>query len=122
MIGRLITWVLALLVVASLPAAALAGGARDGNEIVMTRDEDLWVLVADEDDDGSDTGSRTGSRDGFTSGVNSNDGTNSRHTPVSWDRDRSRGDLTRDRTRDGAGVKRDWTENRTNDRSRHDSR
>ena len=42
---------------------------------------------------------------------------------VSRDRDRSRGDLTRDRTKDGpGGSKRDWSGGNTNDRSRNDTR
>lgn len=42
---------------------------------------------------------------------------------MSRDRDRSRGDNTRDKTRDGkGGKKRDWSANRTNDRSRNDTR
>jgi len=42
---------------------------------------------------------------------------------VSRDRDLSRGDNTRDWTRDGKGDRtRDWSQNRTNDRSRNDTR
>ena len=42
---------------------------------------------------------------------------------MSRDRDNSRGDKTRDWTRDGAGdKKRDWSANKTNDRSRNDTR
>jgi hypothetical protein len=56
----------------------------------------------------------TPSGDGLTSGAGSNDETNSCHTAVSRDRDRSRGDLIRDPTRDGAAsVKRDWMRDKT---------
>jgi hypothetical protein len=49
--------------------------------------------------------------------------TDSRHSAVSRDRDRSRGDLTKDRTRDGKGdATRDHSRNHTNDKSRNDTR
>jgi hypothetical protein len=81
----------------------------DGLEFVTTVDDD--------DDDGDDNTT-------FNSGTgNSNDGTNSRETRVSRDKDWSRDDLTKDRTRDGKGPsKRDWSQNRTNDRTRNDTR
>ena len=41
---------------------------------------------------------------------------------MSRDRDRSRGDKTRDWTKDGKGKRRDWSANKTNDRSRNDTR
>jgi hypothetical protein len=98
----------------------MAGGFQE-KAFLGRGDEEEMVLLADDDDDGADTGSN--SRSGFTSGVNSNDGTGSGHTPVSRDRDRSRGDKTRDRTRDGkGGPRRDWSGGHTNDRSRRDSR
>ena len=43
-------------------------------------------------------------------------------TGVSRDRDLSRGDKTRDWTRDGGDKTRDKTANSTNDRSRNDTR
>jgi hypothetical protein len=84
---------------------------EDTPDVVTTLDDD------DDDDSGGDNTS-------FNSGTgNSNDGTNSRETRVSRDKDRSRDDLTKDRTRDGKGPsKRDWSQNRTNDRSRNDTR
>jgi len=101
---------------------ALANGARN-DDLAAKREEDAREVVAladdgdDDDDDGDDD---SGS---FTSGVNSNDRTGSGHSRVSRDRDRSRGDNTRDKTRDGkGGKKRDWSANRTNDRSRNDTR
>ncbi len=99
------------------PPAAAKG------EAVLARDEDadgtLLTVERDDDDD-----SRDGNSGLFTSGVNSNDGTNSRRTGVTRsNRDRSRGDLTKDRTKDGrGGPTRDRTKNHTNDRSCHDTR
>jgi hypothetical protein len=126
---RIVTFLLA----AALAAFGLAGSAlaasRSDAEGVIARDEDFGVLAVVDDDDAdgdadgdglAGTNSGTGS---FTSGVDSNDGTNSRVTPVSRDRDLSGGDLTRDRTKDGPGAStRDWTRNHTNDRSRNDTR
>lgn len=51
-----------------------------------------------------------------------NDGTRSNYSAVSRDRDRSRGDLTKDFTRDGGDLTRDLTRNSTNDKSRNDTR
>ena len=102
---RILTFALA----AALAVFGLAGtavAASDGSDAdgVIARDEDFaGVLVVDDDDDGDDSGAGTDTNGGtgsFTSGVDSNDGTDSRVTPVSRDRDRSRGDLTRDRTKD----------------------
>lgn len=109
---------------------ALPLTSATAEDTAVKRDEDTpdVVLVADEDDDDTvdrvaATRSRDSSRSRNTSGVDSNDGTNSRHTAVSRDRDRSRGDKTKDQTLDGpGGKKRDWSANRTNDRSRNDTR
>lgn len=115
-----------------LPAAAFAGLVTTGllalpitsafaaDDVDAKRDDDGTELVAvsdDNDDDGPD-----GTNTGDTSGVDSNDGTNSRDTAVSRDRDRSRGDLTKDWTRDGGDRTRDHSAGRTNDRSRNDTR
>ena len=89
------------------------------------REEDTTsiVLVADDDDDdtfddtnGDNTESRTGQS------ANTNDNTASNFTGASRDRDNSRGDKTRDWTRDGGDRTRDWSANQTNDRSRNDTR
>ena len=83
------------------------------------------VLVADDDDDDSNDASDTGwskSTIGTGSSRSRADGTNSRYTKVSRDRDHSRGDKTKDWTRDGGDRTRDLTPNLTNDRSRHDTR
>jgi hypothetical protein len=126
MIARLSVWVLAATVMMGLAGGVLASSAKDSEELAAKREEDSIVLVAaEEDDDDGDSNDVAGtdSRSGNSSGVNSNDRTDSRHTGVSRDRDRSRGDLTRDRTKDGAGGnKRDWSQNHTNDRSRNDTR
>ena len=116
----------AILVLAALFAfgtfsVAYAAGARGTDDYAAQRENDGAELltVADDDDDGPDDDDTSS----FSSGVNSNDGTGSGHTPVSRDRDRSRGDKTRDRTYDGkGGKKRDWSGGHTNDRSRRDSR
>jgi hypothetical protein len=117
MIGRFLVALVAAILMTALPVGALARDAATDD--VARRDDAAPALVAsdDDDDDDGDTGS---SRSGTG---NSNDRTGSRHTPVSRDRDRSRGDLTRDRTKDGpGGSRRDWSGGHTNDRSRNDTR
>ena len=121
--GRILVILLAGALVAG-PTATIAGAAGQiqRDEIVLRREDDAseLVTVAGDDDDGDNT--NTGNS-GFTSGDDSNDRTGSGHTAVSRDRDLSRGDKTRDRTRDGAGgAKRDWSGGHTNDRSRNDTR
>jgi len=126
MIARLSIWILTVAVMMGLAGGFLNATPRGSEELAAKREEDSIVLTAEEDDDDDDANSVAGgtdSKSGNTSGVNSNDRTNSRHTSVSRDRDRSRGDLTRDRTKDGpGGQKRDWSQNHTNDRSRNDTR
>jgi hypothetical protein len=124
MLARLAIMILAAAVGMGIPVAAMAAGGDDG--AYRAREEDVYVLAGDDDDDDdgdTGTGNTGNTGDSKTSGVNSNDGTNSRHTAVSRDRDRSRGDLTKDRTRDGnGGPKRDFSRNHTNDKSRNDTR
>lgn len=111
----------------TLPSSAVADDSfwkreDDRTDVVMSVDDD------DDDDTGKDTNTKNtkntnntrDSRD--TSGVDSRDGTNSRVTAVSRDRDRSRGDKTRDWTRDGGDRTRDRSANSTNDKSRNDTR
>lgn len=108
----------ALLGVAGLAAVGLIGMqapvvASPGEDEVTKREDDApsLVLVADDDDDdtfGGDDGDDTGQ-------------TRTR-TGHSRDRDVSVGDSTRDQTMDGGDPTRDRTANRTNDRSRHDTR
>lgn len=102
----------------ALPGATVAAGS---DEEVATKREDSateLVLVADDDDDDDTGNTNTGSS------LSTSDGTRSNFTAVSRDRDVSRSDKTKDFTLDGAGDTRtrDWTANRTNDRSRNDTR
>ena len=125
MSGRIAIAALALVLGGAAPVGALAG-TDSVSEEAARREEESFILVA-EDDDGDDDGTTNGggddTRDGATSGQNSNDGTNSRVTPVTRDRDRSQGDLTRDRTRDRTDQRtRDRSRRATNDRSRNDTR
>jgi hypothetical protein len=121
--------ILTFLVVAAVTAfgmggASLADTDRSDAEIVFARDEDAGGVLATDGDDGDDTTDGDGDNsDSFTSGVDSNDGTNSRGTGVSASDDHSRGDLTRDWTKDGPGTStRDRSAGHTNDGSRHDTR
>jgi hypothetical protein len=121
--------ILTFLVVAAVTAfgsggASLADADRSDDEVVFARDEDAGGVLATDGDDGDDTTDGDGDNsDSFTSGVDSNDGTNSRSTGVSAGDDRSRGDLTRDWTKDGPGTStRDRSAGHTNDGSRHDTR
>lgn len=121
--------------VAGLVALALAGApasvASSGSDPAVKRNEDTpdLVLVADRDDDdtndrlGADMATRSkATRSKATRSKASRDHTNSRYTAVSRDRDKSRGDLTRDWTMDGGERTRDWSKNSTNDNTRNDTR
>jgi hypothetical protein len=100
---------------------AVAPMGTESPQADAKREESLnVVLTADDDDHDDDTDDDTSVNDD-ASGI-SRDGTNSRFTAVSRDRDRSRGDLTKDRTWDGGDRTRDFSQNRTNDSSRNDSR
>jgi hypothetical protein len=108
----------------AVPTTVFATG-DDPTAFVKREDQDSsLVLVADDDlDDPDGTGdgvTRTRTRTGASR--NTHDGTRSNFTAVSRDRDLSRGDKTRDWTRDGGDRTRDHSANRTNDRSRNDSR
>jgi hypothetical protein len=113
----------ATLLAAGLLSTSTASAAESD---LVKREEDRvdLVLVDDRDDDDTNDDTSTGGNTGFNSGTgNSNDATGSRFTAVSRDRDLSRGDKTRDWTKDGSGdLKRDWSANRTNDRTRNDTR
>lgn len=118
MIARIFIATLALGFGAAMPIVAFA----DSKDAVV-REEELAIASDDDDKGAGFLGTDTHDSTSFTSGVDSNDGTGSRHTPVTMDRDRSRGDLTKDQTRDGpGGKKRDMSRHKTNDRSRHDTR
>lgn len=102
----------------------VSASAADQN-FAAKRPDGLSEVVTVDDDarDDDDTTTTRGGGGGTNSGTgNSNDGTNSRHTAVSRDKDRSRGDLTKDWTRDGGDRTRDHSKNFTNDRSRNDTR
>ena len=121
----------ALLALVGLVAVGLlslqTAGTSQANDEVSKRDDDTpdLVLVADDDDDDTNDNTKNTGTNTRNTGVsrNTNDNTNSRFTAVSRDRDLSRSDKTRDWTRDGkGGLKRDWSANTTNDRSRNDTR
>lgn len=92
-----------------------------GTDGLLKRDEDLTEIVLVDDDDDDDTNDRSRSRNTGAS-RSTRDGTRSNFTKVSRDRDKSRSDKTRDWTRDGGDRTRDHSQNRTNDRSRNDTR
>ncbi len=97
------------------------------DQAVVKREDQVAELVLVSDDDDDDTNDATDSRvSKSTAGTGSSrsraDGTNSRYTAVSRDRDLSRGDKTKDWTRDGGDRTRDLTPNLTNDKSRNDTR
>ena len=112
------------------PALADTNGRRD--------EDDASVQLVD--DDGDDTHDRMGvkassptsavsdmtsySSENTNAGASTftNDNTASNFTAVSRDQDLSRGDVTRDWTRDGGDLTRDLTANSTNDSTRNDTR
>lgn len=118
--------------------------ADDGAGLVYKRDDDSGrvVTTADVDDDedeaahrsDTNTNTNTGGNGGTNTNTNSHagdgtgdsrsraDNTNSQVSNVSRDRDNSRGDKTKDWTRDGGTRTRDHSANQTNDRSRNDTR
>jgi hypothetical protein len=113
--------------VVAMTGSVTSAADASGEDAFVKREETAasLVLVADDDDDDSNDDTRDGVSK-TTAGTGSSrsraDGTNSRYTKVSRDRDRSRGDKTKDWTRDGGDRTRDLTPNLTNDRSRNDTR
>ena len=105
----------------AMPGATVAAGLDD--EVATKREDGVTELVLVDDDDDDDTADDTASRNTGLS-RSTNDHTRSNFTRVSRDRDLSRSDKTRDFTFDGPGATRtrDWTAQRTNDRSRNDTR
>jgi hypothetical protein len=104
----------------ALPLSA----ATAGDDQILKRDDDTPdVVLVDDSDDGDDTG--LAGRDDNTNtstgaGTNTNDNT---RTGARSGRDRSWAKQRKDLTRDGAGERRvDWSQNKTNDRSRHNTR
>jgi hypothetical protein len=108
----------------ALPGTTVA--ANNGDDQVAKREDHVTelVLVSDDDDDDTNdnTGTRTRTRSRTGNSRSTNDNTRSNFTKVSRDRDLSRSDKTKDWTRDGGSRTRDWTANKTNDRSRNDTR
>jgi hypothetical protein len=104
----------------ALPGTTVAASVDEEAAIKREDSATELVLVSDDDDD-DDTGN-TNTNTGASRSTN--DGTRSNFTAVSRDRDLSRSDKTKDFTFDGPGDTRtrDWTANRTNDRSRNDTR
>ena len=116
-----------LLGVAGLTLVGLVGmqtPAIGADEAKREDDTTEIVLVADDDDDDTFDDPDDGDDGDDADSKVSNDNTRSNVTAVSRDRDQSRGDKTRDWTRDGKSdkKKRDWSANKTNDRSRNDTR
>lgn len=104
----------------ALPGTTVAASVDEEAAIKREDSATELVLVSDDDDD-DDTGN-TNTNTGAS--LSTNDGTRSNFTAVSRDRDLSRSDKTKDFTFDGPGDTRtlDLTANRTNDRSRNDTR
>jgi hypothetical protein len=112
----------------SFPTTTAAIADDLGDKAFTKRDDHAAELVLVDHDDDDDTGdqntgtrTRTRSRDTRHSRV-SHDNTRSNVTSMSRDRDHSRGDKTRDWTRDGGTHTRDWSQNHPNDHSRNDTR
>lgn len=121
-----------------IPTIAQASDSDDDPTAYKRKDDMSATLetVDEEDDDDTMAGLNRAAMDvsrdatsvskttrGTGSSRSRRDHTNSRYSPLSRDRDGSRGDKTKDRTYDGkGGLKRDWSRNHTNDRSRNDSR
>jgi hypothetical protein len=115
------------LVTTGLLALPLTSATAD--DTLLKRDDDTpdLVLVADDDDD-DDTG--LGERDGSNTNTNTNTRSSAQsntrdHTRsgANSGRDKSRAKVKKDWTTDGPGKKRvDWSQNRTNDRSRNNTR
>lgn len=105
----------------ALPIAA----ATAGDDQLLKRDDDTPdVVLVDDNDDDDDTGlakrDGTNTNTGTSAGTNTNDNT---RTGARSGRDRSWNKVRKDYTRDGAGERRvDWSQNKTNDRSRHNTR
>lgn len=109
----------------ALPGTTAASPTDE--DVAVKREDNVAELVLVADDDGDDskdnsrTRSRTRSRNTGPS-KSTRDNTRSNVTRASRDRDISRGDKTRDWTRDGGDRTRDWTQNKTNDGTRNDTR
>lgn len=97
--------------------------AASGDDVAVKREDTVSVLSADDEDDDDDDDDDEDTEATFDSNTGeSADGTSSRVTGVSRDRDVSNDDLTKDRTMDGGDPTRDHTQNHTNDATRDDTR
>ena len=115
---------------------ALQTPASADEDASLRKDDSPDVVMAVDDEDDEETNGRDGNTRTRTNGQtrtnggdtntgnsrSTRDNTNSRFSAVSRDRDLSRGDMTRDWTRDGGDRTRDRSANQTNDRSRNDTR
>lgn len=122
-VSKTMVVLMSLLLTLGTVSLAWAGASKvtkqDG---VLAREEEIEEAFIAEDD-GDDTGGNSHNTGGNSQDTSrSNDNTGSRHTSVSRDRDRSRGDRSRDWTRDGGDKTRDHTGNKTNDGTRNDTR
>lgn len=111
----------ALAALLGLGLFAMTASAPASADDVVAKPEDSASIVLSEDDDDDDDDETTGASSPSGTGV-SNDGTGSRVTAVSRDRDISGDDLTKDMTMDGGDPTRDFSQNHTNDASRNDTR
>ena len=109
--------------------ALVQSGAATGDEVAATRQDGI-TLASDDDGDEDEDEDETPDGVTVTTGATtfdsvsgeSQDGTGSGVTVVSVDNDVSVDDLTKDRTLDGGDPTRDFSENRTNDGTRNDTR
>jgi hypothetical protein len=126
MAARIMIALLAMMLGMGTMGTAVLAGETVEKAVLREGETDVAIVEYDDDDGGDGTGNtgNTGGGGSFNSGTgNSNDGTNSKVTPVTKDKDRSHDDLTKDRTKDGpGGKKRDWSKHQTNDSSKNDSR
>ena len=131
-VSRTLTGLLGATVGAGMFLVGTSTGTAAAEDRIAIKREDSYrevVAVDDRDDDDDEsTRSRSGPENGTSRGdgtgvsFSRRDGTNSRMTGVSRDRDNSRRDLTKDWTRDGGDKTRDFSRNLTNDKSRNDTR
>ncbi|WP_435771730.1 hypothetical protein [Nocardioides sp. SYSU DS0651] len=118
------------LLASGLTVSLLAFPADAGDrQLALKRDEETpdIVLVSDDDDDDDDASRRVVARDVDTTRSRAsrtgNSGDRSRTGARSGRDDSRSGRAVRDWTHDGKGPKkRDWSANRTNDRSRNNTR
>ncbi|SDO17726.1 hypothetical protein SAMN05192576_3561 [Nocardioides szechwanensis] len=119
---RVATLGMAGLVTTGLLALPISA-ATAGDDQVLKRDDDTPdVVLVDDSDDDDDTGlaGQTNPNTGTGAADDTNDDTN---TGARSGRDQSRAKQVKDLTTDGAGAQRvDWSQNKTNDRSRHNTR